>query len=541
MGVDSSQPDDPEPELVAALLAACSDGIVVYDLIGTVLWHNETARELVGLEPDELVGANGTDYIHPEDLETARQHWIEMLGEPGNTVSFQQRLVSVDGITRWCDVRMQNRLEDPVVNGVICYFHDITELREAEEALRFTHKQDVTGLLAGQLAHDFNNLLTAILGNADLALFELDTGDTSARQQMQAVRHAAEQAAVLTRRMLMFTRKHLTHRRAVDLGTLIHRQVPIVQTLIPEQSTLELAEDLDGGPSDPASSSIAWVDEHQFEQVLLNLVANARDAIGSEVGRITIALTTVTIEDDEIDEIRQIGGTNNAACAPGEYSVIRVTDTGHGIPAALLPNLFEPFVTTKAPGEGTGLGLSIVAAIVAESRGFVTIDSEVGQGTTVSVHVPRYFGDLGEPGRGRNESPDIFGAGTVIAVDDDQGVLNFVEHTLTVLGYQVFSASSYHEALEVFADHKDSIDLCLLDSVLPDQSGQSLARELTKVAAIPIVMMSGYVRDPTDDLTGIVVGLLTKPFGVHRLGEVVKRGIRAQPSRPDRAPDSRGR
>ncbi len=350
---------------------------------------------------------------------------------------------------------------------------DITHRKQLEDQLRQSQKMDAIGQLAGGIAHDFNNVLTAIQGYAEL-LWEMLAGD---ERQVEAgeITRAAGRAAALTRQLLAFSRKQILAPRAVRLGDVVAEITPMLRRLIGENIDLQTVT---------ADHGFIRADDGQLEQVLMNLAVNARDAM-RDGGRLTIETENVDLDEAYA---RQHPGVE-----PGEYILLAITDTGHGMDLATSARVFEPFFTTKPKGKGTGLGLATVSSIVKQSGGYVTLSSEVGRGTTFEVYLPVTGGVARAATAPRVIETNERGCGTVLLVEDEEGVRRFVEKVLTRQGYTVHVAPTPTLAIEFVRHGLASIDLLLTDVLLPDMNGRELADRLHRDRpGCRVLFMSGY-------------------------------------------------
>ncbi len=367
-----------------------------------------------------------------------------------------------------------------IVAGVAT-LHDLTErkrmeaaLRATEEQLRQAQKMEAVGRLAGGVAHDFNNLLTAITGYSELLLGGV--GEGAVRKDLEEIRKAADRAAALTRQLLAFSRQQVLEPRVLDLNAVVADMESMLRRLIGEDVDLVALRA-------PALGRIK-ADPGQVEQVLMNLVVNARDAM-PDGGKLTIETANVDLDDAY--------ARRHVSVRAGSYVMLAVSDTGIGMDAETQTHVFEPFFTTKAPGKGTGLGLSTVYGIVKQSGGHIWVYSEPGKGTTVKIYVPRVDGPLGEAATAPLTTPKAARGETILLVEDDPGVRALACRILTAAGYTVLAAQDGAEALRVNASHEGEIALVLTDMVMPEMNGHALAERLTAARpGLRILYMSGY-------------------------------------------------
>jgi len=392
------------------------------------------------------------------------------------------------------------------------YVRDITERKRLEEQLRQSQKMEAIGRLAGGIAHDFNNLLTAINGYADILVAGM-APDEPRRSDVEEIRKAGDRAAALTRQLLAFSRRQVLQPVVIDPSDVVAGIAPMLRRLVGEQIELRT----------PAAPDLGRVraDPSQIEQVLLNLVVNARDAMPAG-GTLTIETANTELDDEY--------ARNHPPVAPGPYVLLAVSDTGTGMDAVTMAHLFEPFFTTKPAGEGTGLGLATVYGIVAQSGGHVTAYSEPGHGSTFKVFLPR-VAETVEPRSEAVAEPAASGAETVLVVEDEDAVRSFVERVLGGLGYTVTTARSGAEALALAAGHRGPIDLLVTDVMLPGMNGRELSERLTALRpSLRTLFISGYTEDSIVHRgeLGPDVAFLSKPFTPDALGRAVREVFRAQ-------------
>lgn len=458
---------------------------------GALSWSRQVYR-IYGLEPGSITPS--MDYllsrIHPEDRDRIRQ-LIERNDEQGADRSMEYRIIREDGSERHLSVKGQfRRLPDGnlVLDGTV---QDITEIREMEAQVRQVQEMESVGQLAGGIAHDFNNLLTVINGYSQLLLRRMDDGNAE-RHRVEEILRAGERAAVLTRQLLAFSRRQVMHSVSLDLPATIQSMAVMLQTVLGETIQLQLHF------SDPAPVK---VDPSQLEQVVLNLVLNARDAM-PDGGRVTITAQTARLESDKL---------RSWGVPPGDYTLLTVADTGMGMDEATQARIFEPFYTTKPTGKGTGLGLSTVYGIVKQSGGHIALWSRPGLGTEFRIYLPV----ANEPGAAvpdqteRDPAP-VPDGGTVLLVEDQDAVRQLASETLSGLGYHVLEAGSGEAALQVAAAHNERIGLLITDVVMPGITGPELAVELRRrEPGLRVLFITGYAGDALESGKD---HLLPKPF-----------------------------
>jgi CheY-like chemotaxis protein/two-component sensor histidine kinase len=374
---------------------------------------------------------------------------------------------------------------------------------------------EALGRFAGAIAHDFNNVLMAILGSSALMASEL-ARDHPLQQEAEEIRRAADRAAGLTRQLLTFSRRQLVARDTLDVHDIVENLGPMLRRLLGED--IELMLDLG------EAGAAVHADRNQIEQVILNLAANARDAMPLG-GRLAIEVTRTYLDEEYTGPRLEL--------EPGCYVIIAVSDTGHGIDSETQRHIFEPFFTTKEPGEGTGLGLSTVFGIVSQSGGTVAVYSEPGHGTTFRIYLPA----TDEPMRttAPAQRPSLTAAtktgGTVLVVDDEDAVRRIIERLLERAGYTVLSAADGQEAIRLATQHPSPIELLITDIVLPGPSGPEIAAQITQLhPSAKVLYSSGY---PGDEITRRGLDpdalFLQKPFAPEALVGSVAQLLNAQP------------
>ena len=410
--------------------------------------------------------------------------------------------------------------------AAIVYLLETTERRALENQINQSQKMDMVGQLAGGIAHDFNNVLSAIMMANDFLLNAHKPTDPSFQDIMQ-IKQNATRAATLVRQLLAFSRRQTLRPQVLDLGDALSDLTMLLRRLIGEKVKLDLVHGRDLWP--------VKVDVSQFEQVVVNLAVNARDAM-PDGGKLTVKTANVTA-----DESAQMSYKGMPAA---DYVRIDISDTGTGIPADIVDKIFEPFFSTKEVGKGTGLGLSTVYGIVKQTGGFVYVDSEAGRGTSFRIFLPRHRPELeaqpepqatnGAAGEAAAEPPkprpDLTGQGTILLVEDEDGLRSLNARGLRSRGYSVIEASNGIEAMEALEEKDGAVDLVVSDVVMPEMDGPTLLREMRKRNPnLKIIFVSGYAEEAFDKSLpeNEQFAFLPKPFALSALVEKVKETMTA--------------
>ncbi|HXQ29671.1 MAG TPA: ATP-binding protein, partial [Gemmatimonadales bacterium] len=398
-----------------------------------------------------------------------------------------------------------------VTVGRVWSFRDLTQRRELEEQLRQSQRMDAIGQLAGGIAHDFNNLLTVIRAHADF-LLEAIAPDAPHRPDVEAIIEAARRSAGLTRQLLAFSRKQLLQPVVFELHTVVSRLEPMLRRIIGED--IAITTRAKGGPT------VVSADVGQMEQVVVNLVINARDAM-PRGGRLSVETALVVF--GESDE-----RPGRGVMPAGEFVLLTVSDTGIGISPDKIDRVFEPFFTTKGVGKGTGLGLSTVYGIVKQSGGYIWLESEVGVGTTLSIYLPRASGEAVALQESPHVRQHVGGSETILVAEDEPEVAAVTCRTLRRAGYRVLAAANGREALAVAAHYQGPIDLLLSDVIMPEMGGRDLSEQLRAARPdVRVLYMSGYTHNEIDG-RGLVqkdAAFLHKPFEVRELTDAVRAAL----------------
>jgi PAS domain S-box-containing protein len=490
-------------ELFRALVEASRDVVTIVDPDGTILYASPSSARTVGYRPEDMVGRNAFLDIHTDDVSRVKNRLDEILSGISSTAPVSFRFRHRDGSWKVFEAVGTNRTKDPAVGGVVLSSRDVTRLRNVEESMlkleeqfRQAQRMEAVGRLAGGVAHDFNNLLTAILGYTEILAGKIPAG-SPLQDEVEEIRRAGESASELTRRLLAFSRKQLLEPKILNLNDVAASLRSILQRLIGENLTLVTNFERRLGN--------VRADALQIEQVILNLVVNAKDAM-PDGGTVTIETRNVELDGEYARQHINV--------EPGAYIQLAVSDTGIGMNAETAARVFEPFFTTKEPGKGTGMGLATVYGIVKQSGGAIWVYSEPGRGTTFKVYLPRVEGAAESIRRGPAPPPRR-GTETVLLVEDDPSVRALTRRILGLHGYRVIESAGAADALDLAQTHSGTIHLLLTDVVMPEISGSDLAARIHKTRPLTRVLyMSGYTDDAAVQL-GLIArtgSFLQKPF-----------------------------
>jgi PAS domain S-box-containing protein len=430
-------------------------------------------------------------FVHPEDMADVIAVMQLVLSNryEASTGGMEHCIIRADGAERHISVRFDViRDREGRIVRTRGANQDITERKRAEEQrmnleeqLHQAQKMDAIGQLAGGVAHDFNNILTAIMGFAEVTAMRMEQGDPH-EHHVRQILSAAERAADLTRSLLVFSRKQVLHVRAIEVCEVVDGVKKMLRRLIPE--------DIDFRVKSAATGMIVMADKGQIEQVLMNLVTNARDAMPTG-GILTIEAGPVVVDDDTCYA--------HGFGIPGRYARIAVEDTGCGMDEETREKIFEPFFTTKQVGKGTGLGLSIIYGIVKQHNGFITVDSLPGRGTTFCVYLPLVDQEKQELSALGRPEPAPGGTETILLAEDDDVVRELNRAILEDAGYTVIETSDGREALEMFKERGACVDILVTDLIMPTMDGKRLYEEIAGIRPdMKVLFMSGYSTEILD-------------------------------------------
>jgi two-component system cell cycle sensor histidine kinase/response regulator CckA len=510
-------------------------GVAIVDRAGAIVAANEALVTLAGADPDAAAPGHRLDgLVHPEDRAMLAAELARLVAMPVGRTGLELRLGrggGEDGAGATVAMVSVSPLvdDDGSVGGAVVRLIDITRHRALETQLAQTQKMQAVGQLAGGIAHDFNNLLTAVIAAADMSLERADQDEVT-RADLVHIRRSAERGAALVRQLLAFGRKQTLQPRVLALNAAIEDVASLLRRLLGQRIAIVLDLDQPG--------SLVRVDPVQFDQVVVNLALNARDAM-HQGGRLSIRTGAVTLYRPLV--------RGQEVIPPGRYAMVEVADTGTGIKPEHMGRLFEPFFTTKRDSGGTGLGLAMVYGIVRQTDGFIAVESSPGEGTTFRIYLPRHEGTLAPdppqemlarpamPRRSGNDMPAQAAPpaaprngeqaergptrGTVLLVEDEEAVRRLTARGLELSGWRVLAADSGEAALAVLAAAEETPAVMVSDVSMPGMDGPQLVRAVrAMMPTLPVILVSGYAEtEALSDLPGSPVQFLAKPFSMKDL------------------------
>jgi PAS domain S-box-containing protein len=475
---------------------------------GRIVFANSNAANLFDVEsPEDLTGRVCMDSMHPEDRSKLIDRVALVLEQGKPTPLEEARFVRPDGRIVQLEIQAVP-FEYDGKQSVLSVARDVSERKRLEVELMQAQKMEAVGQLTGGVAHDFNNILTVITGTIDLVVDAVDDPEIANLAKM--IKEAAWRGADVTQRLLAFARRQPLQPTATDINRLIADTTRLLKATLGEQIEIQqiLRREL----------RKALVDPSQLTASIINLALNSRDAMPGQ-GKLVIETDDIILDEDYAQANREV--------VPGAYVMIAISDTGTGIPAAILHKVFDPFFTTKEVGRGTGLGLSMVYGFVKQSNGHVKIYSEEGHGTTVKLYLPKAEGDVGA----RQRRPDLSNEGgteSILVVEDDALVRDYVVAQLKSLGYRVASAANATEALSLIEKNM-TIDILFTDVIMPGpMNGRRLADEAVKrIPSLKVVFTSGYTENAIVHQGRLDAGvvLLSKPYRKSDLARIIRQAV----------------
>jgi PAS domain S-box-containing protein len=496
-------------EQLQLFVDSTTDAVCLLDAQGRVSQWNRAAQRMTGYEEAEILGRSFARFFSKADVASGTPERLlkTATGVEGFAEEEGWRFRKDGTQLRANSAVTALRDRDGTLRGFSYVMRDLTERHSLEEQLRQAQKMESVGRLAGGVAHDFNNLLAAIQGSSELLLDRLPEGDRS-RRAAERICKAADRGAALTQQLLALSRRHPQRPEILDLNVIVGEMRDLVTRLLGED--IELSVDL------ASRLPRVEIDPTHIDQILMNLVVNARDAMPAG-GSLEIGTERVDLAPPEAGRLE---------LTPGHYLELRVRDSGHGMDAETLSKIFEPFFTTKSPGKGTGLGLSTVFGLVKQSHGSIAVESEPGQGTTVRVYLPAAGRQVSRRRKRPPSAPNgVRGNETVLIVEDDQLLREITCEVLGGAGYSVLCANTPGDAIRLSEACKERIDLVLSDVVMPQMNGLDLAKRLReRHPDLRLLFMSGYSQTDLEDRVALEpdTPLIPKPFSNQALTDQIR-------------------
>lgn len=512
MGVDITQIKEAEDAIRKShqqyrdVVENANDAIIIlYD--GRIVFHNQRTETLTGYATDELANIPFADIIVPEDKDALLDRYAKKLNGEKFEAAYGFKIMDKNG----------NRHEVEVNTAVVlwqgmpalqCFIRDVTMQKKLEAQLRQSHKLESIGILAGGIAHDFNNIIGIILGNAELAMYNVPDW-SPARKNLETARNACFRARDVVQQILGFSRRTEQELQPVLIKDVIGESLTMLRSSIPASIDIQM--------NIPEGSGTILADPVQIHQVILNLCTNAAHAMKEKGGILEVNLKAVALDGKAVRPY--------AGLSPGSYMELMVRDTGRGIDPEILDRIYDPYFTTKDIGEGSGMGLAVVHGIVKNHGGAITVYSEPGKGTTFKILFPEIEAKPVSEKQRSEETPR--GKESILLVDDELALVEIGERILEHLGYAVTSKINPAEALEVFKSNPYRFDLVITDMTMPQMTGKALAREMIGIRPdIPIILTSGY-SDQIDEEKASKEGIrayVMKPLNIKRLSTII-RGV----------------
>jgi PAS domain S-box-containing protein len=482
---------------------------------GVVTYVSPAVESLYGYKPSQIIGRHFSEYIWPEDLPRVTKSFEEVAS--GHYEPAEYRIVTVSGGTHWVRSSSRRLIIDGRFVGLQGVMTNITQRKAAEEdkerleaRLRQAQKMEALGTLAGGIAHDFNNILAAIIGYTEMMLSDVSISSPM-HHDLQQVLKAADRAKDLVKQILVFSRMEGQQEKlAVDIGGVVKEALKLLRATLP--TTIEIRQDIASG------AGAALADPTQIHEVLINLGTNAAHAMGEKGGVLEVTLGEVNFNAET--------AALHPGIQPAAYLRLTVRDTGHGMDAATLERIFDPYFTTKETGKGSGLGLAVVHGIIRRHMGAITVHSEPENGTIFHVYLPRHEGKVQV--ESAQPAPIPRGTERILFVDDEAALAGIGQKILTQLGYEVLAKTSSVDALDTFRARPEHFDLVITDYTMPNMTGAELAGEILKIRAdVPVVLCTGF-SEMIDEEKAKKLGItefVMKPFNMRTLAELCRRAL----------------
>jgi PAS domain S-box-containing protein len=499
-------------EYFRSIIENSKDVVLIIDETGKITYESPSHKRVLGFSQENYESKNIFMHLHLEDLPNIEKQLNEIKKKPGQTETINCRFQHFDGSWRYIEGTLTNLLYMSSVRGIVFNYRDITESQHLQEQLNQAQKMEAIGQLAGGVAHDFNNLLTVISGYSHLLLADPDLGKNY-KDRLEEIRRASDRAETLTRQLLAFSRKEIVQPIIIDINTVINNSIKMLKRLIGEDIyiKLNLAIELPNIMADP----------HQLEQVLINLMVNARDAIQahakvSKKKRIIIETKYIYLDKAYLEAY--------SGLREGGHIQLSISDTGIGMDKQTIDKIFEPFYTTKEQSKGTGLGLSTVYGIVKQNQASINVYSELGKGTTFKIYWP--VKETKTKSTVAKVKPELKkGNEIILLVEDDQGVRTFIDQALTSLGYLVYQAKNGEEALLLLEKEKVKPHLLITDIIMPGMDGKELSLKVKNILPkVKVIFTSGYTDSyiGSEELKKEGVHFIGKPYSISTISSKIR-------------------
>ncbi len=494
-------------QLIDSVINGISEPIFVKDEKHCWIMLNDAFCQMVGHSHETFLGKSDYDFFPENEADVFWERDNLVLGSDKPDVNEEK--LTIDGQTCILSTS-KSSFNNPITGkrNIVGIIRDITDAKAIEEQLQQAQKMESVGRLAGGVAHDYNNISSIIIGYTEFALEQVKQEDPL-HEDLTEILKAAKRSTDITRQLLAFARRQTIAPKVLDLNDIIGNMLKMFQRLIGED--IDLAW-LPGSKVWPVK-----IDPSQIDQIIANLAVNARDAI-TDVGKVTIETKNIYFDEDYC--------TDHAGFIPGDFVLLAISDDGHGIAPDILDKIFEPFFTTKGSGKGTGLGLSTVYGIVKQNDGFINVYSELKQGTTIKIYLPRHKGQAVEAHRDNSIEIPLSRGEAILLVEDDTSILKLGKRILEELGYIVMSTSSPREAIKLAKEHTGKVNLLITDVIMPEMNGRELSEHLQRLYPnLKILFMSGYTanviahRGVLDD----EIFFIPKPFSKEEIAVKVRK------------------
>ena len=490
-------------------------GVLSTDKDWKIIFANQTLEEITDYSQADLCSMNFWDMVSADEQDRMRQTGENYLRQ-GTQKGWEICWIRKDGRPIWVELQA-TRIEEEGKQAILVNVMDVTEQKRAWEEkkelqtqLQHVQKMEAIGTLAGGIAHDFNNILLPIIGYTEMAITDVPK-DSLIRKNLAEVLKAAELAKGLVRQILTFSRLSEKERKPLMMQPIIKESLKLLRASLP--STIEIRQNIDN------ECGAILADPTQIYQVMMNLCTNAYHAMREKGGILEVTLTEVDIDSPDL--------IPNLDLNPGQYLKLAVSDTGHGMDRTVVERIFDPYFTTKSPGEGTGLGLSVVHGIVRSHDGYITVYSEPGEGTTFHIYLPRIDVDAKVP-EAISTEPAPKGEEYILFVDDDEQIVNVVQQILERLGYHVAARTSSVEALKTFQTQPEKYDLVITDLTMPNMTGTELAKRLIDIRPdIPIILCTGFSEAISEEKAK-AIGIreyVMKPITMYDLAMTIRKAL----------------